>query len=108
MGAVVWIGCWTRILGGFDYAHVLVVLMGMVIVYYGLLYAFLRMWLRSVLLAAAVLAVAVKIQINPLAGMTATGLADRSILKTHPYATGWTYRYCGVSGSTPAAVKINI
>jgi len=49
-------------LGGFDYAHVLTILMGMVIMYYGLLYAFLRMWLRSVLLAAAVLAVAVKIQ----------------------------------------------
>jgi hypothetical protein len=62
MGAVVWVSRWAQILGGFDYAHVLEVLMAMVILYYGLLYAFLRMWLRSVLLAAAVLAVAVKIQ----------------------------------------------
>jgi len=62
LGAVIWISRWSQILGGFDYAHVFTVLMGMVIMYYGFLYFFLRMWLRSVLLAAALLAVAVKIQ----------------------------------------------
>jgi hypothetical protein len=36
--------------------------MAMVIIYYGLLYAFLRVWLRSILLAVAVLAIAVKLQ----------------------------------------------
>jgi hypothetical protein len=62
MGAVIFISRCARALGGFDYAHVLTVLMAMVIVYYGFLYIFLRAWLRSVLLAAATVAVAVKVQ----------------------------------------------
>jgi len=62
MGAVIFISRCTRILGGFDYAHVLTLLMGMAIIYYGLLYVFLRAWLRSVLLAASLVAIAVKIQ----------------------------------------------
>lgn len=62
MGAAVFIGKCAKLLGGFDYARVLTVMMGMVIVYYALLYAFLRAWLGSVVLAAACVAVAVKVQ----------------------------------------------
>ncbi len=62
MGAVILIGRCSKVLGGFDYAHVLTVSMVMVIIYYGFLYGFLRVWLGSVLLAAAIVAVAVKIQ----------------------------------------------
>jgi hypothetical protein len=62
MGAVFAISRWAQMSGGFDYGHVLLVLMVMVILYYGLLYAFLKVWLRSALLAAGLLAVAVKIQ----------------------------------------------
>ena len=62
MGAVVFISRCSQMLGGFDHAHVLMVLMVMTIIYYGVLYAFLRVWFCSILLSAAVIAIVVKLQ----------------------------------------------
>jgi len=62
MGAVIAIVRCAQAIGGFDYSHVLKVLMSMAIVYYVFLYAFLRVWLRNTLLAVFAVAVAVKVQ----------------------------------------------
>jgi len=62
LGAVIFISRGAEVLGGFDYTRVLNVLMAMAIVYYALLYVFLRVWLRHVLLAVLVIALAVKVQ----------------------------------------------
>ena len=61
-GAVVVISRLAQLLGGFDYAHVLQVLMSMAILYYVLFYFFVKSWLGETLLAVFAVAVAVKIQ----------------------------------------------
>jgi len=63
MGAVIIISRFAQILGGFDYTHVLQVLMLMAILYYLSLYVFVRIWSENILLAIFAVALAVKIQL---------------------------------------------
>ncbi len=62
MGAIALITRLAQALGGFDYVHVLVVMMAMVIFYFGALYAFVRVWLGHAALAVLVVTVALKLQ----------------------------------------------
>ncbi len=52
----------TKIIGGFNYLNVLVVMVGVTILYYGAWYWILRRWLSSIVLAAAVLLLGIKWQ----------------------------------------------
>ena len=109
MGAVIFISRCSGMLGGFDYAHVLTLLMGMVIAYYLLLYIFLKVWLRSILLAVATVAVAIKVQmfhtgISPLIWIYPQDTAVRHWLDIPVLWCLWEYsrssqhKYLGLAG----------
>ncbi len=63
VGVAVLVSRLAQMVGGFDHAHVLQVLMGMAILYYAALYAFVRNWLGNAFVAAFVVLMAVKSQI---------------------------------------------
>lgn len=62
IGAVAFMSRCSQMLGSFSYDHLLTVMMVMVILYYAALYSFFRRWLHSAFLAAALLAITVKLQ----------------------------------------------
>ncbi len=62
LGMPVIIGLLAKCLGGFSYLNVVVVMIGMVILYFVLFYIFLRLWTKSALLALAAVLFAIKVQ----------------------------------------------
>ncbi len=62
LGMPIIIGLLTKLIGGFSYLNVVVVMIAMGILYFLLCYLFLRLWTRSAVLALAAVLFAIKVQ----------------------------------------------